>query len=59
MNLMQINVWLDYVFVVLYLCVLLFLIWHFSMFVIKGRFHKAFIEGKWPEHDASTVGVSS
>jgi len=52
MNLMQINVWLDYVFVVLYLCVLLFLIWHFSMFVIKGRFHKAFIEGKWPQHDA-------
>lgn len=52
MNLMQINVWLDYVFVVLYLCVLVFLTWHFSMFVIKGRFRKAFIEGKWPEHDA-------
>ncbi len=52
MNLIEINVWLDYVFVVLYLCVLLFLIWHFSMFVIKGRFRKAFIEGKWPEHDA-------
>jgi len=52
MNLMQFNVWLDYVFVVLYLCVLAFLVWHFSMFVIKGRFRKAFIEGKWPQHDA-------
>ncbi len=52
MSLVEFNVWLDYVFVALYLCVLLFLGWHFSMFIIKGRFRKTFIEGKWPEHDA-------
>ena len=52
MNLIQINVWLDFAFSAIYVCVLLFLGWHFSMFVIKGRFRKAFIEGKWPEHDS-------
>ncbi len=52
MNLTQINVWLDVGFSVIYFCVLLFLVWHFSMFVIKGRFRKSFIEGKWPEHDS-------
>ncbi|MDZ4168298.1 MAG: cytochrome b/b6 domain-containing protein [Coriobacteriia bacterium] len=52
MSLTEINVWLDTVFSALYLLVLLFLVWHFSMFVIKGRFRKSFIEGKWPEHDS-------
>jgi len=52
MNLTQINVWLDVGFSVIYVCVLLFLVWHFSMFVIKGRFRKSFIEGHWPEHDS-------
>lgn len=52
MNLTEINVWLDVLFSAIYVCVLLFLVWHFSMFVIKGRFRRAFIEGKWPEHDS-------
>lgn len=52
MNLVQFNVWLDVVFVALYLFVLAFLVFHFSLFVAKGRFHKAFIEGQWPEHDS-------
>lgn len=52
MNLTQVNVWLDVTFSVLYMVVLLFLVWHFSMFIIKGRFRKAFIEGKWPQHDS-------
>jgi len=52
MNLTQVNVWLDAGFSVLYLLVLVFLVWHFSMFIIKGRFRKAFIEGHWPEHDS-------
>lgn len=51
-NLPAIYVWVDTIFVALYVCVWLFLIWHFSMFVIKGRFRKAFIEGNWPEHEA-------
>lgn len=45
------NVWLDVAFVVLYVCVVLFLTWHFTMFVITGRFRKSFIEGNWPSHD--------
>lgn len=52
MTLTQINVWLDTGFTVLYIFVVLFLVWHFSMFVIKGRFRKSFIEGHWPEHEA-------
>ncbi len=52
MNLTQFNVWLDVAFSTIYVCVLLFLVWHFAMFVIKGRFRRAFIEGKWPEHDS-------
>jgi Ni/Fe-hydrogenase 1 B-type cytochrome subunit len=52
MNLVQFNVWLDVVFVALYLFILAFLVFHFSLFVIKGRFRKSFIEGHWPEHDS-------
>ncbi len=51
MSLVQINVWLDIVFVALYIFVLLFLIFHFTLFVTTGRFKKAFVEGHWPEHD--------
>lgn len=52
MTLLEFNVWLDAVFTVLYVFVVAFLIFHFSMFVIKGRFRKSFIEGHWPEHDS-------
>lgn len=52
MGLLDVNVWLDAGFVAIYVAVILFLVWHFSMFVIKGRFRKAFIEGKWPQHDS-------
>lgn len=52
MGFVRFNVWLDIAFVVLYLCVVAFLIFHFTMFVIKGRFRRAFIEGHWPEHDS-------
>lgn len=48
----QLHVWLDIVFTALYLVVVAFLIFHFSLFVIKGRFRKSFIEGHWPEHDS-------
>lgn len=52
MNLVQFNIWLDTVFVIIYVCVWLFLGWHFAMSIIKGRFRKSFIEGHWPEHDS-------
>lgn len=52
MTLIQINVWLDVVFVALYAFILAFLVFHFSLFVIKGRFRKSFIEGHWAEHDS-------
>ena len=51
MNLVQINVWLDVIFVALYIFVLLFLIFHFTLFVTTGRFRKAFVEGHWPTHE--------
>ncbi len=46
------NVWLDVAFVAIYIFMLLFLTWHFTMFVLTGRFHKSFKEGHWPEHDS-------
>ena len=52
MGFIEFNVWLDTVFVVLWVAVVLFLAFHFFLFVIKGRFRKAFIEGHWPEHDS-------
>jgi len=52
MGLLELNVWLDVVFVALWLFVVAFLIFHFIMFVVKGRFRRAFIEGNWPEHDS-------
>jgi Ni/Fe-hydrogenase 1 B-type cytochrome subunit len=51
MNLVEINVWLDVIFTALYVVVVLFLIFHFSLYVYTGRFRRSFIEGHWPEHD--------
>jgi Ni/Fe-hydrogenase 1 B-type cytochrome subunit len=51
MGMTTVNVWLDVVFVALWLFVVAFLIFHFALFIITGRFRKAFIEGHWPEHD--------
>jgi len=52
MSLTTINVWLDVVFTGLYVFILAFLVFHFSLFVYFGRFKKSFIEGHWPEHDS-------
>ena len=46
------NVWLDVAFTMLYVFVVLFLGFHFFMFIVTGRFRKSFIEGNWPEHDS-------
>jgi len=51
MSLLEFNVWLDIVFVALYVCVVLFLAFHFTMGIVKGRFRQKYLEGKWPEHD--------
>jgi Ni/Fe-hydrogenase 1 B-type cytochrome subunit len=52
MGVLEFNVWLDTVFLMLWIFVILFLIFHFILFITTGRFRKAFIEGKWPEHDS-------
>ena len=52
MGFIEFNVWLDTVFVVLWVAVVLFLAFHFIMFIVTGRFRKSFIEGHWPEHDS-------
>ena len=52
MGLLEFNVWLDAVFTSLWVFVVAFLIFHFILFVVKGRFRRSFIEGNWPEHDS-------
>lgn len=52
MSMTEFNVWLDTVFVVLFVLVLFFLVFHFTMGIVKGRFRMKFIEKKWPEHDS-------
>ena len=47
----QLQVWLDVIFSSLYVFVIAFLIFHFSLFVYFGRFRKSFFEGQWPTHD--------
>jgi len=51
MSMVAFQVWLDVVFTGLYVFVLAFLIFHFVMGIVKGRFRKKYIEGGWPEHD--------
>jgi Ni/Fe-hydrogenase 1 B-type cytochrome subunit len=52
MGFVEFNVWLDTVFLILWIFVILFLIFHFTLFITTGRFRKSFIEGHWPEHDS-------
>jgi Ni/Fe-hydrogenase 1 B-type cytochrome subunit len=40
------------VFTGLYVVIVAFLVFHFSLFVYFGRFRKSFIEGQWPEHES-------
>lgn len=51
MSLLEFNVWLDIIFVALYICVVLFLVFHFTMGIVKGRLRQTYLEGKWPEHE--------
>jgi len=52
MDITQFNVWLDVIFTALYVFILAFLVFHFTLFITTGRFRKSFIEGHWPEHDS-------
>lgn len=52
MTFVEFQVWLDEVFVLLYLAVWAFLIFHFTMGIVKGRARKKFIEHQWPSHDS-------
>jgi Ni,Fe-hydrogenase I cytochrome b subunit len=50
-NLTQVNVWLDVVFSMLYIVVLVALVSHFLLSIPMGRFRKKWILKQWPEHD--------
>ncbi len=52
MGFIEFNVWLDTVFVIMWVAVVLFLGFHFLLFITTGRFRKSFVEGHWPEHDS-------
>lgn len=51
MGFVSLNVWLDTVFVILWVAVVLFLAFHFTLFITTGRFRKMFKENGWPHHD--------
>lgn len=50
-TMVQLNVWLDEAFFWLWIFVIAFLIFHFLLLIITGRFKNQFILGNWPEHD--------
>jgi Ni,Fe-hydrogenase I cytochrome b subunit len=49
--LLQINVFLDVFFSLLWGVTALGLVFHFVLSILTGRARKSFIEGKWPEHE--------
>jgi len=54
-DLVQLNVWLDYIFVTLYIVVLLGLSAHFVGNLIAGRLKKRFIKWEWPHHEGPPI----
>jgi Ni/Fe-hydrogenase 1 B-type cytochrome subunit len=52
MGFIEFNVWLDTIFVILEVVIVLFLAFHFTLFITTGRFKKMFKEGHWPHHEA-------
>lgn len=53
----QVNVWLDAIFLTLWLVVIVALIAHFLISIPTGRFRKTFILKQWPEHDWAPPGL--
>ena len=51
MGFIEFNVWLDTIFVILYVFVILFLVFHFTLFVTTGRYRKMFKENGWFVHE--------
>ena len=51
MDLLQINITLDILFVLVYIATFLFLGWHLTWDFKTGRARKKWVEGKWPAHD--------
>jgi len=51
-DLAQVNIWLDYGFLVLWILVLIvFFVVHLGVSIPKGRFKKMWIQHIWPKHD--------
>ncbi len=47
----KVNVWLDVIFVTIWIVAVIGLIGHFLISIPKGRFRKKFILKEWPKHD--------
>ncbi|HET6498636.1 MAG TPA: cytochrome b/b6 domain-containing protein [Coriobacteriia bacterium] len=54
-NLVDINIWLDVIFVVLYVVVVLGLTGHFIGNLLTGRVKKRFIGKQWPHHEGPPI----
>ncbi len=54
-DLLQLNVWIDYVFITLYVVVLLGLSGHFLGNLISGRAKRRFVGWEWPHHEGPPI----
>jgi Ni,Fe-hydrogenase I cytochrome b subunit len=54
-GLVQINVWLDVIFVTLYAVVILALSGHFVGNILTGRAKRRFLGWQWPDHEGPTI----
>ena len=54
-GLVELNVWLDAVFVTLYVVVLVGLSGHFIGNIVTGRAKRRFVQWQWPEHEGPEI----
>lgn len=54
-NILQFNVWLDYIFITLYIVVLVALSGHFVGNILTGRAKRRFKNWEWPHHEGPPV----
>lgn len=54
-NILQFNVWLDYIFITLYIVVLVALSGHFIGNIVTGRAKRRFKNWEWPHHEGPPV----
>ncbi len=54
-NILELNVWLDYIFITLYMVVVIALSGHFLGNIVTGRAKRRFKNWEWPHHDGPPV----